>query len=94
MASRTDEGLISWNIANFVSLVLVIAIVWVVIGTAGHVLVRQPAKRAAMAAANKGAQGPLGPGYTRADMESYGGDVAGESPNSGEDDSPDGDWDV
>lgn len=42
-----SESLISWNIPNFVSFVLMISIIWVVIGTAGHVLVRQPAKRRA-----------------------------------------------
>lgn len=40
-----SENLISWNIPNFVSIVLMIAIIWVVIGTAGHLLVRGPASR-------------------------------------------------
>jgi hypothetical protein len=41
-----NESLISWNIPNFVSFVFMMAIVWVIIGTAGHLLVRQPASRA------------------------------------------------
>lgn len=36
------ENLISWNIPNFITFVFMIAILWVVIGTAGHLLIRQP----------------------------------------------------
>jgi hypothetical protein len=43
------ESLISWNIPNFVSFVLMIALIWVIIGTLGHVFIRQPSKRAVKA---------------------------------------------
>lgn len=47
-----SESLISWNIPNFVTFVLMIAIVWVVMGTAGHLLIRQPASRRAATGTN------------------------------------------
>lgn len=47
-----NESLISWNIPNFISIVLMMAIVWVIIGTAGHLLVRRPASRRASAGTN------------------------------------------
>ncbi len=37
-----SESLISWNLPNFITIVLMLAIVWVVIGAAGHLLVRGP----------------------------------------------------
>lgn len=37
------ENLISWSIPNFVSFVFMIAIIWVIIGTLGHVFIRRPA---------------------------------------------------
>jgi len=46
------ENLISWNIPNFVSFVFMIAVIWIVIGTAGHLLVRQPARATAMGLTN------------------------------------------
>lgn len=46
------ENLISWSIPNFVTIVLMIAIIWVVIGSLGHLLVRQPARRRAVAGDN------------------------------------------
>ena len=78
--ARVDEKLISWNIANFVTIVLMIAIAWCVIGLAGHVLIRQPVMKAAA-----GADMPTGSdGYDVPDVSgSYGAD--------GSDDAPDGD---
>lgn len=46
------ENLISWNIPNFVSFVFMIAIIWVVIGTAGHLLVRRGGASGAPSATN------------------------------------------
>jgi hypothetical protein len=39
------EGLISWNLPNVFTFILMLAIIWVAAGAVGHVFVRQPGKR-------------------------------------------------
>ena len=46
------ESLISWNLPNFVTIVLMLAIIWVVVGAAGHLFVRGPAQRKAASGVN------------------------------------------
>lgn len=77
--ARVDEKLISWNIANFVTIVLMIAIAWAVIGLAGHTLVRQPAARNAAAD-----DMPESDGYNVPDV------VEGYGEDGGSDDAADG----
>jgi hypothetical protein len=76
--ARVDEKLISWNIANFVTVILMIAIAWCFIGLAGHTLVRQPAQRNAAAGDMTGSDGYNTPPVT----DGYGG-------GDGSDDAPD-----
>lgn len=47
------ESLISWNLPNFITIVFMLAIIWVVIGAAGHIFVRRPAQRAATVASTQ-----------------------------------------
>lgn len=37
-----DENLISWNPRNFITVVLMLGIIWVILGTVGHVFFRAP----------------------------------------------------
>jgi hypothetical protein len=55
-----SESLISWNIPNFVTVCLMVAIIWVIIGTAGHLLVRAPAQRKAVSGASNVTAAPGG----------------------------------
>ena len=41
-----SEGLITWNLPNVITFILMLAIIWIVGGTLGHVFIRQPARKA------------------------------------------------
>lgn len=40
-----SENLITWSLPNFVTFLTMIVIIWVVVGSVGHIFVRQPAAR-------------------------------------------------
>lgn len=42
-----DQNILSWNVANFISVILMIAILWALLGALGHIAVRAPAMKKA-----------------------------------------------
>lgn len=52
MPALRDEQLLSWNIPNFISVALMLALIWCALGFLGHMVFRKPstaAKRSAVA---------------------------------------------
>ena len=52
--AKMEESLISWNLPNFISFVFFIVVIWIVIGSLGHMFVRRPAMARARVAASGG----------------------------------------
>jgi hypothetical protein len=47
-----DENLLSWNIPNFVTIVLMIALLWCALGFLGHIFIRRPKATSSAATAS------------------------------------------
>ena len=51
MAEGREQNIVSWNLRNFITIALMLALIWLALGFAGHVFVRGPAMRKAVTSA-------------------------------------------